>query len=233
MSVKDVPTPAKVHVANGRYFVGIIDALSKNRVRYNTLRASRYIVSLRNYHGGGCQCPTNVTTTSTRHRPCCMSPALRRCLLPPSRPTGKVALDLFLIRRANEHRPIVTMTSKRSLVLCSLVAIVSIAVANSFHILIMRGSKQQSCLIPRSNTRLYVETRGKANGRTKFGQSTNVDDRFLSDFKTADGSSVDPYKMLQVSRSATSAEIKQSYRRLSRKLHPDMVAQSDVLPGRW
>jgi DnaJ-domain-containing protein 1 len=124
------------------------------------------------------------------------------------------------------------MTSKRSLVLCSLVAIVSIAVANSFHI-IMRSRKQQSFLIPRSDTRIYVETRGGANGKTKFGQSTNVDDRFLSDFKTADGSSVDPYKMLQISRSATIAEIKQSYRRLSRKLHPDMVAQSDVLPGRW
>ena len=60
-----------------------------------------------------------------------------------------------------------------------------------------------------------------------------MEDRFLADFKTADGSSVDPYKMLQVKRSATNAEIKQSYRRLSRKLHPDMVAQSDVLPGRW
>ena len=40
MSVKDVPTPAKVHVANGRYFVGIIDALSV-RIEYDTIHLER------------------------------------------------------------------------------------------------------------------------------------------------------------------------------------------------
>ncbi|KAL7547478.1 hypothetical protein ACHAWF_010773 [Thalassiosira exigua] len=56
--------------------------------------------------------------------------------------------------------------------------------------------------------------------------------RYLTDFTTADGAVVDPYKTLRVSRDATLVEIKGSYRRLSRKLHPDMVAQRDVLPGR-
>ncbi|KAL3817582.1 hypothetical protein ACHAXA_006471 [Cyclostephanos tholiformis] len=129
------------------------------------------------------------------------------------------------------------MKSKQSIVLCSLVAIISVSVANSFQIF---RDKQQAFIIRRirttgtcraGNSPLCDETRGN-NGKTKFGQGTNVEDRFLSDFKTADGSSVDPYKILQIKRSATSAEIKQSYRRLSRKLHPDMVAQSDILPGR-
>lgn len=86
-----------------------------------------------------------------------------------------------------------------------------------------------------NDSRLYSEKREKNNGKTKFGKKTNNEDvsRFLSDYRTADGTLVDPYKILQVSRSATTAEIKQSYRRLSRKLHPDMVAQMEVLPGRW
>ena len=81
---------------------------------------------------------------------------------------------------------------------------------------------------------LYSEKRGNNNGKTKFGQKTDEDvSRFLTDFRTADGTVVDPYKILQVSRTATTIEIKQSYRRLSRKLHPDMVAQMEILPGRW
>jgi hypothetical protein len=81
---------------------------------------------------------------------------------------------------------------------------------------------------------LYSEKRGNNNGKTKFGQKSDEDvSRFLTDFRTADGTVVDPYKILQVSRTATTIEIKQSYRRLSRKLHPDMVAQMEILPGRW
>ena len=84
-----------------------------------------------------------------------------------------------------------------------------------------------------SHTRLYSDTRGK-NGKTKFGERTDAEvSRFLTDFRTADGNVVDPYKMLGITRSATRIEIKQSYRKLSRKLHPDMVAQSKILPGRW
>ena len=80
--------------------------------------------------------------------------------------------------------------------------------------------------------RLYAEeNRGKYSyGKRKFGEST--EDRFLSDFQTADGTNIDPYKMLKLPRSASGAEIKQSYRRLSRQLHPDMVAQKDILPGK-
>jgi DnaJ-class molecular chaperone len=81
---------------------------------------------------------------------------------------------------------------------------------------------------------LYSEKRWNTNGKTKFGRKTDEDvSRFLAGFRTADGTIVDPYKTLQVARNATSIEIKQSYRRLSRKLHPDMVAQMEILPGRW
>ena len=55
----------------------------------------------------------------------------------------------------------------------------------------------------------------------------------LEEFKTAQGNYVDPYKILKVKRTATKMEIKQSYRKLSRKLHPDMVMQRDILPGKW
>jgi len=115
------------------------------------------------------------------------------------------------------------------LVIISTVAVSSFQPVNTSAFLSVR-SHDKDCV---GNTRLYSDTRGK-NGKTKFGQKTDAEvSRFLTDFRTADGNVVDPYKMLQLSRDATTMEIKQSYRKLSRKLHPDMVAQSDVLPGRW
>jgi hypothetical protein len=85
-------------------------------------------------------------------------------------------------------------------------------------------------------SRIYSDnSNGNNSGsKTKFGeQATSVEERFLTDFRTADGELVDPYKLLNIKRSATKTEIKESYRRLSRKLHPDAVQQSNILPGRW
>lgn len=76
-----------------------------------------------------------------------------------------------------------------------------------------------------------AESRGK-NGKTKWGQRTETEiSRFLSDFRTASGDIVDPYRSLRVPRSATMEDIKSSYKKLSRKLHPDMVGKSQILPG--
>ncbi|KAL3781824.1 hypothetical protein HJC23_011133 [Cyclotella cryptica] len=55
--------------------------------------------------------------------------------------------------------------------------------------------------------------------------------RFLAEFRTARGTLVDPYKVLKLPRSASAVEIKQSYRKLSRKWHPDAVARKEILPG--
>jgi hypothetical protein len=57
--------------------------------------------------------------------------------------------------------------------------------------------------------------------------------RFLTDFKTAQGTLVDPYKILKLPRDASSGDIKRSYRNLSRKWHPDAVARKEILPGKW
>ena len=74
-------------------------------------------------------------------------------------------------------------------------------------------------------------SKGK-NGKTKFGQRTaNEASRFLADFRTANGEIIDPYRSLRVPRSATLDDIKSSYRKLSRKLHPDAVSKSRILPG--
>lgn len=98
-------------------------------------------------------------------------------------------------------------------------------------------SFQSSLILSRNHyrlidKRLYAEENRAKYGKRKFGESTGVEDRFLSDFQTADGTNIDPYKMLKLPRSASGAEIKKSYRRLSRQLHPDMVAQNDILPGK-
>ena len=87
-----------------------------------------------------------------------------------------------------------------------------------------------------SRTQIYSDnSNGNNSGsKTKFGQqTTSTEERFLTDFRTADGELVDPYKLLNIKRSATKIEIKESYRKLSRKLHPDAVQQSNILPGRW
>ena len=116
--------------------------------------------------------------------------------------------------------------------LCSLVVALSAAAAGAFQTRSPTASPSHSP----ASTRLYSDSddaRGR-NGKTRFGQKTDADvSRFLTDFRTADGKVVDPYRMLELDRGATSMEIKQSYYRLSRKLHPDRVAQMDILPGKW
>lgn len=87
-----------------------------------------------------------------------------------------------------------------------------------------------------SSTQLFSSseptTKGK-NGKTKFGQRTATEtSRFLADFKTANGEIIDPYRALKLPRSATLDDIKTRYRKLSRKLHPDAVSTSGVLPGK-
>lgn len=58
----------------------------------------------------------------------------------------------------------------------------------------------------------------------------------MDEFSTADGEIVNPYKVLKVSRTANRQEIRQAYLRLSKKYHPDAVAQtikdSGILPGK-
>ena len=121
-------------------------------------------------------------------------------------------------------------------ILCSLVVALSAAAAGAFQTRSPTGRGASSPSHSPASTRLYSDSddaRGR-NGKTRFGQKTDADvSRFLTDFRTADGKVVDPYRMLELDRGATSMEIKQSYYRLSRKLHPDRVAQMDILPGKW
>jgi len=55
----------------------------------------------------------------------------------------------------------------------------------------------------------------------------------LHDFRTAEGEVVNPYRILEVKRTADRKEIKQQYRKLSKMYHPDVVRHKDVLPGKW
>lgn len=59
-------------------------------------------------------------------------------------------------------------------------------------------------------------------------------DQLLSDFATASGEIVNPYQVLKVPRTAERAQIKDAYRTLSRKYHPDGFMQrkdNGILPG--
>jgi DnaJ-domain-containing protein 1 len=84
-------------------------------------------------------------------------------------------------------------------------------------------------------TKLRSTTQDKDQGeqQPKSKRKQEEVSKFLTDFKTAQGNVVDPYKILKVPRSATTVEIKQSYRKLTKKLHPDAVARKEILPGNW
>lgn len=76
-----------------------------------------------------------------------------------------------------------------------------------------------------STSRLFSFARREDNDKSE---------NFLMDqFKTADGEIINPYRVLKVSRNAERKEIRESYRSLSKKYHPDGVRYREFLPGRW
>jgi len=123
------------------------------------------------------------------------------------------------------------MPSAKSIPLLLLVAAVSLTgVVDAF------SFPSSSRSIISSSTQLFSSnnptSRGK-NGKAKFGQRTATEaSRFLADFRTANGEIIDPYRALRLPRSATLDDIKTRYRKLSRKLHPDAVSKSRILPGK-
>eukprot|EP00547_Thalassionema_nitzschioides_P006420 CAMPEP_0194201332 /NCGR_PEP_ID=MMETSP0156-20130528/1622_1 /TAXON_ID=33649 /ORGANISM="Thalassionema nitzschioides, Strain L26-B" /LENGTH=185 /DNA_ID=CAMNT_0038926499 /DNA_START=86 /DNA_END=640 /DNA_ORIENTATION=- len=67
----------------------------------------------------------------------------------------------------------------------------------------------------------------KANTATKDDQKLY----WLEEFKAPSGEILNPYNVLKISRDANITEVKQAYRELSRKYHPDTLRFRDVLPG--
>lgn len=65
-----------------------------------------------------------------------------------------------------------------------------------------------------------------------FARKEQEESFLLQEFKTHTGEVVNPYAVLKISRSADIAEIKASYRALSRRYHPDVMRHKDILPGR-
>ena len=91
-----------------------------------------------------------------------------------------------------------------------------------------------------TTTQMHGFTMGSSNDDNNNNNNNNNasgrKDReafWLQDFETADGEVVNPYNVLKVSRTAETAQIKQSYRNLSRRYHPDAAMQRDILPGKW
>jgi hypothetical protein len=65
-----------------------------------------------------------------------------------------------------------------------------------------------------------------------YTNQTPESNYLLDEFRTADGEIIDPYKVLKVPRKAEHKDIRQSYRMLSKKYHPDGVRFREVLPGK-
>lgn len=55
----------------------------------------------------------------------------------------------------------------------------------------------------------------------------------LQEFRLHTGEILNPYAVLKVPRDAELSQIKVSYRKLSRRYHPDIMRHKDILPGSW
>ena len=84
-----------------------------------------------------------------------------------------------------------------------------------------------------SRAALFSDRRSVAPTTSLSHNRDGSSDSFLlDDFKTADGAAINPYRVLKVDRNAERKEIKQSYRNLSKKYHPDGVRFREVMPGK-
>lgn len=70
------------------------------------------------------------------------------------------------------------------------------------------------------------------SSRTYQGETAEETSFLMKPFTTASGEIVNPYRVLKVSRTAERKEIREAYRKLSKRYHPDIVRHSKVLPGR-
>lgn len=67
-----------------------------------------------------------------------------------------------------------------------------------------------------------------------LAQSSEAEDSFLlQEFRKHMGEVINPYTALKVPRDAEITEIKASYRKLSRRYHPDIMRHKTILPGSW
>uniref|UniRef100_A0A7R9W201 J domain-containing protein n=1 Tax=Pseudictyota dubia TaxID=2749911 RepID=A0A7R9W201_9STRA len=97
-------------------------------------------------------------------------------------------------------------------------------------------TRQRACVGERSVTALravYIGPSESNSGKAKARAVRNQKNQLLSDFTTASGEIINPYRVLKVSRTAEKAQIKDAYRTLSRKYHPDgfMQRNDGILPG--
>jgi len=87
--------------------------------------------------------------------------------------------------------------------------------------------------IPHAYTHTHTHTHTRNTPLHAYTNQTPESNYLLDEFRTADGEIIDPYKVLKVPRKAEHKDIRQSYRMLSKKYHPDGVRFREVLPGKW
>mmetsp|Transcript_272 Transcript_272/g.309 ORF Transcript_272/g.309 Transcript_272/m.309 type:complete len:205 (+) Transcript_272:93-707(+) len=72
-------------------------------------------------------------------------------------------------------------------------------------------------------------TRYMATGRDR----KEIEGHFLlKEFSTATGEIINPYQVLKVPRNAEKREIRDAYRKLTKRYHPDGVRFREILPGK-
>ena len=80
---------------------------------------------------------------------------------------------------------------------------------------------------------VITRTHHRAGTLTAKRDRQQEDHFLLQEFRTHSGEVLNPYLVLKVSRTATITEIKDAYRALSKRYHPDIMRHKDILPGSW
>jgi hypothetical protein len=119
---------------------------------------------------------------------------------------------------------------KCTVTLCMLIGLVSVQV--QAFVTTQSSTRGLSTPFTRKPTTPSTSTTASTPSHVLYAAKTGEEPSFLlQEFRTADGEILNPYKVLKVYREATRQEIKQAYRDLSRRYHPDGVRHRDILPG--
>eukprot|EP00537_Pseudo-nitzschia_pungens_P001222 CAMPEP_0172370886 /NCGR_PEP_ID=MMETSP1060-20121228/40182_1 /TAXON_ID=37318 /ORGANISM="Pseudo-nitzschia pungens, Strain cf. cingulata" /LENGTH=206 /DNA_ID=CAMNT_0013096329 /DNA_START=43 /DNA_END=663 /DNA_ORIENTATION=- len=119
------------------------------------------------------------------------------------------------------------LCKKNQFCLLYLVALLSVGTTDGFQTF-SRVTRPPSLL---AKGKEILSTRLHFAARVESSEKAEETSFLMKPFATASGEIVNPYRVLKVPRSAERKQIREAYRKLSKRYHPDIVRHKEILPG--